>query len=123
MRVVLAVGVWQVVAALLPGTSRSGATMLGGMLCGVSAKAAAEFSFFLGVPVMAGASALKLWEHGDALTANEWGLLAIGAAVAFVVSLAVIGSLLAYLKRGGLVAFGWYRILLGVLVLGDALLF
>ena len=96
--------------------------MLCGLLCGVSAGAAAEFSFLLGVPVMIGASALKLWEHGGMLTAAEWGLLGIGAAVAIVVSLLVINTLLAYLKRGGLAAFGWYRILLGGLVLLDILL-
>ena len=122
MRAALTIGLWQVVAALLPGTSRSGATMLGGMLSGVSATAATEFSFFLGVPVMVGASALKLWEHGAELNAGEWGLLAIGALVAFGVSLAVINRLLAYLKRGGLAPFGWYRILLGVLTLGGMLL-
>ena len=114
------IGLCQVLAAVFPGTSRSGATMFGGILCGVSRPVAAEFTFLLGVPVMFGAGALKLWENGSMLTGGEWVLLGVGALVAFFTSLAAIGFLLSWLNRHGLAVFGWYRILLGVVVLATS---
>lgn len=114
------IGAWQVLA-LVPGTSRSGATILGGMLCGLSRPVASQFTFFLAIPVMAGASALKLvkfFAAGNALLLTEVLVLCIGCAVAFAVSLLAIRFLMDYVKRHTFTAFGWYRIALGVVVLG-----
>lgn len=114
------IGAWQVLA-LVPGTSRSGATILGGMLCGLSRPVASQFTFFLAIPVMAGASALKLvkfFAAGNALLLPEVLVLCIGCAVAFAVSLLAIRFLMDYVKRHTFTAFGWYRIALGAVVLG-----
>ena len=115
----LGVGFFQVLA-LVPGTSRSGATMLGGTLLGLSRAGAAEFSFFLGIPTMLGASALKgvkFFLEGNALLAEEIWMLAAGALTAFVTSLAVIRFLLNFVKRHGFTGFGIYRIALGAVVI------
>ena len=111
------IGCFQMLS-LIPGTSRSGSTILGGMLSGVSRPAGAEFSFFLALPVMAGASALKLLKFGFAFTAEELMILAVGTVVAFVVSLVAIRFLVAFVRRHSFAAFGWYRIALGAIVLG-----
>ena len=102
--------------ALIPGTSRSGSTNLGGMITGVSRPAAAEFSFFMALPVMAGASLLRLVKSGFGFTAGEWGLLFLGALVAFLVSLAVIKGLMSYVRSHDFSVFGIYRILLAAVV-------
>ena len=115
----LGVGLFQVLA-LVPGTSRSGATMLGGTLLGLSRAGAAEFSFFLGIPTMLGASALKgakFLLEGNTLLQEEIWMLAVGALTAFVTSLVVIRFLLNFVKRHGFTGFGIYRIALGAVVL------
>lgn len=111
------IGVFQVLS-LIPGTSRSGATILGGILLGTSRHIAAEFSFFMSIPVMFGASALKLFKFGFLFSGTELAILATGMAVAFVVSVLAIKFLLGYIKHNDFKVFGWYRILLGLLVLG-----
>lgn len=111
----LAIGLFQVLA-LVPGTSRSGATILGGILIGASRGLAAEYTFFLAVPVMFGASLLKIVKFG-AFTGTQALVLLLGMAVAFVVSLAAIKFLMSYIKKHSFAAFGYYRIVLGVLVL------
>ena len=116
----MTVGAWQVLS-LVPGTSRSGATILGGMMCGMSRPCASQFTFFLAIPVMAGASALKLFKfflEGNALTGSEVIVLLVGCVVAFLVSMLAIRFLMDYVKRHTFTVFGWYRIALGVLVLG-----
>lgn len=113
----LIIGLFQLIAAIFPGTSRSGATILGGLLIGVSRTVAAEFTFFLAIPVMLGASLLKLVKFGFAFTGMEAALLAVGMIVAFVVSMAVIRFLMGYIKKHDFKVFGWYRIVLGVIVL------
>ncbi len=110
------VGLFQLIAAVFPGTSRSGATILGGILLGMSRTTAAEFTFFLAVPVMAGASLLKLVKFGLAFSASEAVILLVGMMVAFVVSILVIKFLMNYIRRNDFKVFGWYRIVLGVLV-------
>ena len=115
----LIIGAYQVLS-LIPGTSRSGSTILGGMLTGVSRTAAAEFSFFLAIPVMLGASALKVLKfvmEGFTATTLELALLAVGIVVSFLVSLAVIEFLMSFVKKHSFKAFGIYRIALGALVL------
>ena len=112
----LYIGVFQVLA-LIPGTSRSGATILGAILLGVSRNVAAEFSFVLGIPVMFGASLLKLVKFGFDFTLTEMGLLILGMAVAFGVSILAIKFLMEYIKKNDFKPFGYYRIVLGVLVL------
>ncbi len=107
--------------ALIPGTSRSGSTILGGMLLGLSRSAAAEFSFFMAIPTMLGASLLKvvkLFAEGVTVTSLEWGILAVGCISAFIVSLCAIKFLMDFVKKHSFSVFGVYRILLGVLVLG-----
>lgn len=111
------IGLFQLIAAVFPGTSRSGATILGGLLIGVSRTVAAEFTFFLAVPVMFGASLLKLVKFGFAFTAAEAVILLTGMIVAFVVSMLVIKFLMGYIKKHDFKVFGWYRIVLGALVL------
>ena len=107
--------------AIIPGTSRSGSTILGGLILGVSRKAAAEFSFFLAIPVMFGWSLLKVVKvfllEQLIPTTTEWGVLGVGVIVAFVVSILAIRFLMGYIKRNSFEAFGWYRIALGILVL------
>ncbi|NLC42696.1 MAG: undecaprenyl-diphosphate phosphatase [Clostridiales bacterium] len=110
------IGLFQVLS-LIPGTSRSGATILGAIILGVSRPVAAEFSFFLSIPVMFGASALKLKKFGFNFTGMEFAILLTGMIVAFFVSIAAIKFLIGYLKRNDFKVFGWYRIVLGILVL------
>lgn len=114
----LLIGLFQLVAAIFPGTSRSGATILGGILLGLSRSVAAEFTFFLAIPVMFGASLLKLVKVDVAFTFTEWTVLLVGMVTAFVVSMISIKFLMAYVKKHDFKPFGWYRIVLGVLVLG-----
>ncbi len=110
------IGAFQVLA-LIPGTSRSGATILGAMLLGVSRHIAAEFSFFLAVPVMFGASLLKIVKFGFSFTGTELAILIVGMVVAYIVSVLAIKFLMSYIKKRDFKAFGWYRIVLGILVL------
>ncbi|MCQ4636176.1 undecaprenyl-diphosphate phosphatase [Anaerovorax odorimutans] len=114
----LIIGVFQLIAAVFPGTSRSGATILGGLMIGVSRTTAAEFTFFLAIPVMFGASLLKLVKFGMNFTGEESLLLINGMIVAFLVSMAAIKFLMNYIKKHDFKVFGWYRIVLGVIVLG-----
>jgi len=108
----LAIGFCQVLA-MIPGTSRSGATIAGSMLLGVDKRAAAEFSFFLAIPTMAGAFAVDAWKSRDQLMGANMELVAIGFVVSFLVAIAVIRGMLAILTRRGLAPFGWLRILIG----------
>lgn len=112
----LLIGAFQVLS-LIPGTSRSGATILGAMLLGTSRYIAAEFSFFLAIPVMFGASLLKLVKFGFNFTGTEIAILLIGMLTAFVVSILAIKFLMSYIKKNDFKAFGWYRIVLGILVI------
>lgn len=112
------IGVFQLIAAIFPGTSRSGATIVGALLIGVSRTVAAEFTFFMAIPVMLGASLLKLVKFGFSLTGTEAVILLAGMAVAFVVSVLVIRFLMGYIKKHDFKVFGWYRIVLGLCVLG-----
>lgn len=112
----LFIGIFQVLA-LIPGTSRSGATIIGGILVGTSRTVAAEYTFFLAIPVMFGASLLKLVKFGLAFTAQEGIILAVGCAVSFLVSVFAIKFLMGYIKKHDFKAFGWYRIALGVVVM------
>ncbi len=111
------IGMFQLLAAIFPGTSRSGATILGALLLGVSRTVAAEFTFYLAIPVMFGASLLKILKFGFVFTANELLILGVGMIVAFVVSIIVIKFLMDYIKKNDFKVFGWYRIVLGILVL------
>ena len=111
------IGVFQVIAAVFPGTSRSGATIIGALLIGVSRTVAAEYTFFLAIPVMFGASLLKLLKFGFNFTPIELTCLLVGCVVAFVVSIFVLKFLLGYIKKHDFKVFGWYRIVLGVVVL------
>lgn len=113
----LMIGVFQVIAAVFPGTSRSGATIIGALLIGVSRTTAAEFTFFLAVPVMFGASFIKILKFGLNFSRQELSILIIGMAAAFIVSVAVIRFLMGYIKKHDFQAFGYYRIVLGILVL------
>ena len=115
-KMALLVGVFQVLA-LIPGTSRSGATILGGLLLGMSRKTASEYTFFLAVPVMIGASLLKLVKFGFHFTGYEAALLILGMVTAFVVSVVVIRFLLQYIRKHDFKVFGYYRIVLGLVVL------
>lgn len=110
------IGMFQVLS-IIPGTSRSGATIIGALLLGVSRVAAAEFTFFLAVPVMFGLSALKLIKFGLSFTSAELAILIIGCVVAYLVSIVVIKFLMGYIKKHDFKIFGWYRIVLGVIVL------
>ena len=116
----LKIGTFQVLS-IIPGTSRSGSTILGASLVGVSRSAAAEFSFFLAVPVMLGASAYKTLKYivkvGVALTGTEIMVLIVGTVTAFIVSLAVIKFLMSFVRKHSFESFGWYRIALGIIVL------
>lgn len=115
------IGLFQVLS-LVPGTSRSGATILGAIILGTSRYIAAEYSFFLSIPVMFGASALKLAKFGFSFTVMELTMLLTGMFVAFAVSIIAIRFLLIYIKNNDFKAFGWYRIILGILVIGYFLL-
>lgn len=117
----LIIGLFQLIAAVFPGTSRSGATILGAILIGVSRTVAAEYTFFLAVPVMFGASALKLVKYfaetGLGMSGLEAIILIVGMVVAFVVSVFAIKFLMSYIKKHDFKVFGWYRIILGALVI------
>ena len=113
----LLIGVFQLIAAIFPGTSRSGATIVGALLLGVSRTVAAEFTFFLAIPVMFGASLLKIVQFGFHFTGMEVAILLTGMIVAFVVSILVIKFLMGYIKKHDFKVFGWYRIVLGIVVL------
>lgn len=117
------IGIFQLLAAVVPGTSRSGATIIGALLLGVSRGAAAEFTFYLAIPVMFGASLLKLVKGGFGFGTMGYVTLLVGMAVAFFVSLFVIRYLMNYIRKHDFKAFGYYRIVLGVLVLLYFLLF
>lgn len=110
------IGMFQVLA-LIPGTSRSGATIIGGIILGTSRFIAAEYSFFLSIPIMFGASALKLFKFGFNFTSNEFIFLIVGMIVAFAVSVVSIKFLMNYIKNNDFKAFGYYRIVLGIIVL------
>ena len=112
------IGMFQLVAAVFPGTSRSGATIIGGLILGLSRTVAAEFTFYLAIPVMFGASLIKIIKFGLGFSALEAGILLTGMLTAFIVSLFVIKFLMGYIKKHDFKVFGWYRIILGVLVLG-----
>lgn len=112
----LLIGLFQVLS-IIPGTSRSGATIIGALLIGVSRVVAAEFTFFLAVPVMFGFSALKLLKFGFDFTGAELLILGVGSLVAFIVSILVIKFLMSYIKKHDFKVFGWYRIVLGIIVL------
>ncbi len=114
----LGIGAFQSLS-LIPGTSRSGSTILGASLLGTSREVAAEFSFFMAIPAMAGASGLKVLKFlldGLSLTVEEWALLAVGTVVAFVVSLLAIRFLMGYIKKHNFKVFGWYRIALAAVI-------
>ena len=120
----LLIGLFQVLS-LIPGTSRSGATILGALLLGVSRYVAAEFTFFLAIPVMFGASGIKLlkfFSEGAGISGMEVAMLSVGCVVAFVVSVIAIKFLMGYIKKNDFKVFGYYRIVLGILVLGYFLL-
>lgn len=114
---VLIIGVFQVIAAVFPGTSRSGATIVGALLIGVSRTVAAEFTFYLAVPVMLGASLLRVLQYGFAFTGTELMVLGVGMVTAFLISLAVVRFLMDYVKKHDFQIFGWYRIALGAVVI------
>ena len=116
-KLALLIGVFQLIAAIFPGTSRSGATIVGALLLGVSRAAAADFTFFLAIPVMFGASLLKIVKYGLAFTMQEFIVLAVAMVVAYAVSMVVIKLLLKFIKKHDFKVFGWYRIVLGALVL------
>ena len=118
---ILFIGVFQMLA-LIPGTSRSGATIIGGILLGTSRELAAEYTFFLAIPVMFGASLLKILSHGFSFTGVEVGMLVLGMAVAFVVSVFAIKFLMKYIKKHDFKVFGYYRIVLGGLIIVVALI-
>ncbi len=112
----LLIGAFQVLS-LIPGTSRSGATIIGAMLIGTSRFVAAEYTFFLAIPVMFGASLLKIVKFGFAFTLSEVAILAVAMITAFVVSVIAIKFLMGYIKKNDFKVFGWYRIILGILVI------
>lgn len=111
------IGVFQLVAAVFPGTSRSGSTIIGALLLGIARPVAAQFTFFLAVPIMAGASLLKLIKFEGSFTSTELGILIVGMVSAFVVSIVCIKFLMSYIRKHNFNVFGWYRIVLGILVL------
>lgn len=116
LKMLLWIGVFQMLA-LIPGTSRSGATIVGALMIGISRETAAEFTFFLAIPVMFGASFLKLLKFGLGFTAAEFGFLMVGCVVSFVVSVFTIRFLMGYIKQHDFKVFGYYRIALGALIL------
>lgn len=116
-KIAIIIGIFQLIAAVFPGTSRSGATIVGALLIGVSRSIAAEYTFFLAVPVMFGASALKLVKFGFDFSSMELAILAVGLISAFVVSILAIKFLMSYIKKHDFTVFGWYRIVLGAAVI------
>ncbi len=117
------IGMFQMIAAVFPGTSRSGSTIVGALLIGISRTTAAEFTFFLAIPAMFGGSLLKLLKFGFSFTSGELVILFTGMLVAYLVSVVVIKFLMEYIKKHDFKVFGWYRIILGVVVLGYFFLF
>lgn len=113
----LIIGIFQLLAAIFPGTSRSGATIIGGLLIGLSRANAAEFTFYLAIPTMLGASLLKVLKFGLAFTTAEIVILVIGMLVSFIISMFVIKFLMNYIKKHDFKVFGYYRIILGIIVL------
>ncbi len=113
----LLIGIFQLIAAIFPGTSRSGATIVGALLIGVSRTIAAEYTFYLAIPVMFGASLLKILKFGLSFTGMEAAILLVGMVVAFVVSMFVIKFLMSYIRKHDFKVFGWYRIVLGIIVI------
>lgn len=113
----LAIGLFQLFAAVFPGASRSGSTIVGSIAIGIKREAAAKFTFFLAIPVMFGASLLKILKYDGEVKGNEIGLLAVGMVAAFFVSLLIIKRLMAFIRKHSFTCFGWYRIALGILVL------
>ena len=118
----LLIGAFQVLS-IVPGTSRSGATILGAIILGCSRAVAAEFSFFLAVPVMVGVSFLKLVTYDEVITGGQWLILAVAMVVAYAVSMAAVKFLTDYVKRHDFKVFGWYRIVLGIVVIAYFLIF
>ena len=116
-KMAIIIGLFQLIAAIFPGTSRSGATILGALLIGISREVAAEFTFFLAIPAMFGASLLKLVKFGFAFKSFELIVLAVGTIVSFVVSVWAIKFLMGYIKKHDFKVFGWYRIVLGIILL------
>ena len=115
------IGVFQMIAAIFPGTSRSGSTIVGSLMLGISRTAAAEFTFFLAVPAMFGGSAIKILKYSGGFNSAEVALLAIGMIVAFVLSIIAIKFLMSYIKKHDFKVFGYYRIILGALIILVAL--
>jgi undecaprenyl-diphosphatase len=114
---VLGIGLLQCLS-IIPGVSRSGATIVGGMLIGVDRRAAAEFSFFMAIPTMVGAFVLDFWENKDVLTADNLGVIAVGFVVSFISGLVVVKTMLDFINRFGLAPYGWWRIAAGAVGLG-----
>ena len=111
------IGAFQLIAAVFPGTSRSGSTIVGSLAIGISREVAAKFTFFLAIPVMLGASLLKILKYDGEIVGREIAMLVLGMVVAFVVSYVVIKKLMAYIKKNDFTVFGYYRIVVGVLCL------
>lgn len=114
-KLALYIGLFQVLA-LIPGTSRSGATIIGALILGTSRNVAAEFTFYLAIPVMAGASLLKIVKYGFAFSSTELVLLLVGMIIAYIVSIIIIKFLINYVKKHDFKVFGWYRIVLGIIL-------
>lgn len=116
--IAFAIGCFQCLA-MIPGTSRSAATIIGALLLGASRGAAAEFSFFLAIPTMLGATAFTVFKNGLAFSGTQWTLLLLGSVISFVTAYVVIAFLMQFIKRHSFAAFGWYRIVLGIVVLAS----
>lgn len=114
------IGVFQLLAAIFPGTSRSGATIIGGLLIGLSRPNAAQFTFYLAIPTMLGASLLKIIKFGLSFTSIELAILIFGTFISFIISILVIKFLMNYIKKHNFKVFGYYRIILGIIVLASA---
>lgn len=121
VKMLLWIGIFQMLA-MIPGTSRSGATIIGALMIGIARETAAEFTFFLAIPVMFGASFLKLLKFGFHFTGHEFGLLMLGCAVSFVVSVVAIKFLMGYIKKHDFKVFGYYRIVLGAIIIISAVI-
>jgi len=117
LREAMIIGLFQLIAAIFPGTSRSGATILGGIMIGVSRPAAAQFTFIMAIPVMLGASLIKILKYGLFFSGMELAILLTGMIVAFLVSVLVIRFIMRYIKTHNFKIFGWYRIILGIIVI------
>jgi undecaprenyl-diphosphatase len=115
--VALGIGIFQSLS-LIPGVSRSGATITGALLLGTDKRSAAEYSFFLAMPTMLGAFVFDAWKNRDALDAGAWGLITVGFVVAFLSAVVVVRGFLGFVSRRGLAPFGWWRIIVGVIALG-----